>query len=435
MAHSAAANNNLDALELLLSLERPTQDLLLVSLPKIQTYSVEPEGYTRLAETNGTVLHTAVTAGHVESVELLLRHYPSPDISNLCGETPSCCAVYEGRADILDKILSHGGSIDARDSFLETLLFKATEAGDLGIMSTLLDRGANPAVLNDTGQTLFHAAASSRVWQTCVLLVNSGIVPSAVDTYRLHWTGFKPCLMLNGIVEGIAEAPCFMSPPQDLPGDRLLLKLIPSQQRILSLTSRLWVNGPTVLYLMAAAGYHELVQILIEAGAMTNQEGGIEGTPLMGACAAGRLDVVKHLVRAGAVTQYQVQGVQVSAFTKAKLYPRIKEWLLTGRFMEQRMILGGHAGTLDERHQATTALGEDDESATNFDGAAMPTKDLVLEPDLELYLESVNWFLPARRFVDRGDGGFDLASIAPADFSKYRPDNYPRKLAACPGLW
>lgn len=74
--------------------------------------------------------------------------------------------------------------------------------------------------------------------------------------------------------------------------------------------------------------------MLFDAGADVELEGGDHGTPLMGACAAGRLEVVKALVRKGASTSYRKDGKLFSALSTARLHPNVIRWLLVGRFME-----------------------------------------------------------------------------------------------------
>ena len=146
---------------------------------------------------------------------------------------------------------------------------------------------------------------------------------------------------------------------------------------------------------------------------MLNLDGGAEGTPLMGACKAGRLGVVKYLVRHGAILNYEKHGVPVSAFDKAASYPKIQRWLLVERFTEQRLILDGET----PGEQAADM----EEGDTWTDEIAEVTLDLVLEDDVEQYLESKNWFLPMRRFVDDGQGAFVRVPILQAEFARYRP--------------
>ena len=78
---------------------------------------------------------------------------------------------------------------------------------------------------------------------------------------------------------------------------------------------------------------HEgVINTLLEASAELEFEGGDHGTPLMGACAAGRLAAVKFLVPKGAKIYYERDGETVSALNKAKHFPEIVRWILVERF-------------------------------------------------------------------------------------------------------
>jgi hypothetical protein len=58
---------------------------------------------------------------------------------------------------------------------------------------------------------------------------------------------------------------------------------------------------------------------------MLNLESAPEGAPLIAACKFGRLNIVRHLVRNGAVLKYPRNGVIVSACVIAQAYP-IVQW-------------------------------------------------------------------------------------------------------------
>jgi len=78
-----------------------------------------------------------------------------------------------------------------------------------------------------------------------------------------------------------------------------------------------------------------MISLLHDTGAELETEGGDYGTPLMGACAAGRLQAVKLLARKGAKMLYcNEHGRSFSALRAAKYFPEIVQWLLVGRYTE-----------------------------------------------------------------------------------------------------
>ena len=76
------------------------------------------------------------------------------------------------------------------------------------------------------------------------------------------------------------------------------------------------------------------MDLLLDAGAQLEEEGGEHGTPLFGACAAGRLAVVTQLIAKGARAAYTKDGQIFSAINCANYFPEITRWLLVGRFIE-----------------------------------------------------------------------------------------------------
>ncbi|KAK3169858.1 hypothetical protein OEA41_009242 [Lepraria neglecta] len=102
------------------------------------------------------------------------------------------------------------------------------------------------------------------------------------------------------------------------------------------------LDGETPLYTACSTGFrlqHNLVSMLLGAGAQVELEGGDHGTPLMGACAAGRFAAVKILVSKGANISYKKDGETVSALDAAKQFPDVKRWLFVGRYIEGPRLL------------------------------------------------------------------------------------------------
>ena len=65
-----------------------------------------------------------------------------------------------------------------------------------------------------------------------------------------------------------------------------------------------------------------LTEILCSSDALHPIEGGDHGTPLMGACAAGRFATAKPLVSNNAKTCYTMDGEMVSALDAAKHFSK-----------------------------------------------------------------------------------------------------------------
>jgi ankyrin repeat protein len=286
----------------------------------------------------------------------------------------------------------------------------------MNVVRLLVNRGANLSAKDCQDQSLFQVASRNGKPALFFALMEAGLDPTLEDIYSWYTAGQRQVWMASNHMGCLVAKPDFLLRwCATLRETRAMFNLVPSYYRKLNLTCRCrWGEVCcTALYNASTAGVLDIVKLLHGAGAMLNLEGGLEGTPLMGACKAGRLDVVKYFVRNGALLNYEKHGVHVSAFDKAASYPKVQRWLLVERFIDQRMILDGgmtgeHVPSAEENNIWT-------------DEIADITLDLVLEDDVERYLESKNWFLPLRRFFDDGQGAFVRVSIMPEEFARYRP--------------
>jgi hypothetical protein len=286
----------------------------------------------------------------------------------------------------------------------------------MNVVRLLVNRGANLSAKDCQDQSLFQVASRNGKPALFFALTEAGLDPTQEDIYSWYTAGQRQVWMASNHMCRLVAKPDFLLRwCATLQDTRVTFNLVPSYYRKLNLTCRCrWGKVCcTALYNASTAGIFEIVKLLHGAGAMLNLEGGLEGTPLMGACKAGRLDVVKYFVRNGALLNYGKHGFHVSAFDKAASYPKVQRWLLVERFIDQRMILdGGMTG------EHVPGAEEDD---TWTDEIADITLDLVLGDDVERYLEGKNWFLPMRRFVDDGQGAFVRVPIIPEEFARYRP--------------
>jgi Ankyrin repeats (3 copies) len=92
------------------------------------------------------------------------------------------------------------------------------------------------------------------------------------------------------------------------------------------------------LYQAAVQGAIMVLDLLICRGPELEIEGGEEGTPLMAACAAGRLPAIKYLIRAGAKLFYTKDGNFLTAVHAARYFPSVVRWLLAEQHTEQFKI-------------------------------------------------------------------------------------------------
>jgi hypothetical protein len=118
---------------------------------------------------------------------------------------------------------------------------------------------------------------------------------------------------------------------------RLFLKRAPAKIICQELEATTWTGG-NVVGDAAKDGQQNIVELFVRAGAKLELDRGAYGTPLFTACAFGRFQTVKYLVRAGAKIVSKKGGRPFSAIVAARSFPDIVQWLLVERHMEQRKI-------------------------------------------------------------------------------------------------
>jgi ankyrin repeat protein len=435
LLQSAVVAGNTAGLELLLSKQvRPDLASWSNRTFMVKVHILDEDGHWKYEDRcNGTALHTAVFFRQHKSVDILLRHGFDPENFDEKGNTPLHVAAYCGSTRSVEMLHSRGCNLEVQSVALETALRTATRRGKVDVVNLLLDLGADFKATDGPNQDLLGSASEKGRFRVFLRLIRAGLVPSHGDICDIYSQGYRSVLLLDEVIKSLGGigSLCHVHDTvlvRDVGMSRAFLmrpflKRHPPYLLKLGLTARRG-GSPTPLYAMAISGAAQVVELLHRSGAMLNLEGGMEGTPLMAACKAGRLEVVKYLVCNGAVLSYIKYSAVVSALKKAASYPLIVRWLLVERFTDQRMITSSRLTNGQVAAEANGCDAEADEYDGDSDEFADVTLDLVFEEVLEQYLESRNWFSPRRRFVDNGEGAFYRVPIVLSEFGRYRPQGF-----------
>jgi ankyrin repeat protein len=406
MIASAIANNNPGPLDVLLDkIARPFPSCeLLLNNCKIKT----SEFLHLAAEKSGTAATSCA--------DMLVSRGLDVDCLDRDLQTPLQEASSRGHLDMVKLLLSHNAAVNVANSETGTALSVAAKEGHVSVIDQLLTSGADPNLCVMPGLAPVTCAAKEGQYAAFRVLLNAGGTAKPQDYYDLCDRGYRSVLMLDN------EYFCTMQGPnllhsilffKSLP----IFKSMPLARRIWSLATLMPEKQITSLYFAALDGGCQSVDLIVEYGAAINMEGGPEGTPLMAACIAGHLPIVKYLVQRGALLAYWNGTNQVSAFAKAQRHPKILRWLLFGRFTERLRLKENPTGG-EMYLDVTTEACHREADEINFQ---LTLKELVLRHDVEGYLERNFWFVSARRFVDSGHGSFDELDIPPSEFAKYKP--------------
>ncbi|KAI9554322.1 hypothetical protein GHT06_019594 [Daphnia sinensis] len=108
-----------------------------------------------------TPLHAAAKAGHIETVELLLKAGIFRDAKTKVDRTALQMAAEEGYTTIVQMLLEHGADINSKDMLRMTALHWAVERGHRDVVTVLLSYGADVLVLNKFDKTAMDIACDN----------------------------------------------------------------------------------------------------------------------------------------------------------------------------------------------------------------------------------------------------------------------------------
>ena len=338
-----------------------------IEIPVSQSGSSWPQHPTS-AETfskfiNATPLMIAASLGHIDIARSLIQHGASVDGMPNGLATPLHFAADEGEAQIAELFISFGANVNSRDALLLTPCMIAARAGCLATVQALIKGGADLTLKDGYGYTVLYYAACAAYYadspaystylevivflahrmKDLLFFAESKDGDSMIGTSRWAYPPYQSFLLNlapNPSVyvphrHNIISATVRTNNPIYL---KRLLRRLP-RPLIPTLLAHEGLELGTPLYSAATRPSENVIDMLIDAGADLELVGGDHGTPLMGACAMGRLKTVKALMSRGAMTSYTEDGKVVSALSMAKLHPKVTRWLLVGRFAEGPLLL------------------------------------------------------------------------------------------------
>lgn len=227
--------------------------------------------------------------------------------------------------------------------------------GDLDVVKVLAE--ADPETLKSVDQyccnDLLSSAGSAVVFQ---YLVSQGADPfnviqdrSTAVTFHMFPTSLLRGFIFNsGLASECAEEPLafevaaatyeYASDPGSTSFIKKLCRTVPTGV-FGNLVNRTQYGMGSPLCRAASINGTNMAEALIEMGAEIDFEGCRYGSALMAACFWGCLDVVRFLVRSGAVLCYvNGDGVPRSAVNLSVRYQSVRRWLLVDRHVEQRKL-------------------------------------------------------------------------------------------------
>lgn len=303
-------------------------------------------------------LHIATYKGHLPIVQLLLAHGASVNGEDANLATPLHFAVDNDWSATVPLLLDAGANPNVLDSNLTSPCTRAIERNNVAALRLLLKGGADIQLRTLPGQTALHIAATCGATDVLAFLVTTtterglGAVEcwgrSVLVEAIVRPSMFSMTYLLNIVPQaavyesGRASILSAAVESRSIIEVKMLLRRLPSDLLPRLLNDRDLIGTP--LHIAAVMSKVDTLKLLLDTGAQLEIEGSEYGTPLMAACATGRLAAVKVLVARGARTSYTKEGQFYGVLTAARHHPQVRRWLLVGRFLEgPRLLTYGEA--------------------------------------------------------------------------------------------
>ena len=304
-------------------------------------------------------LHLAALVGDCDSVKVLLAAGSRLDAANSRYDTALHIAAKNRDCAVTEILLDCGASIFTQNICLETPPMVAAAKGHLRNLQALSRQDIDFEARNFGDERILHLAAKSGSIESFAHILNImqdfdletecgqgfsilGLAFACSKNGMSFLLNLKLSSRLNASHQINILTAAILNHSMTNQHLKMLLKRLPFELLTPVLNNRAEYGGTPLYAACVAITPHReigIINLLLDAGASIDKDGGPYGSPLMAACTMGRIFAVKLLISRGAQTTF-IRGHQTTnVLHAARNFPDIIHWLLIGRFTEGPRLL------------------------------------------------------------------------------------------------
>ncbi|MGZ0783821.1 ankyrin repeat domain-containing protein [Pseudomonas saponiphila] len=117
-----------------------------------------------------TLLMLAAYYGHVDAVQVLLKHKADPEIRNDNGQSPIAGAAFKGDLAVVKALVEGGAQVEGASFDGRTALMMAAMFNRCEIVTYLISQGADPKARDSNGVSALEAAKTMGAMDTAAQL-------------------------------------------------------------------------------------------------------------------------------------------------------------------------------------------------------------------------------------------------------------------------
>nr|WP_309687438.1 ankyrin repeat domain-containing protein [Armatimonas sp.] len=307
-----------------------------------------------------TALWWAVHERRFEIAERLLAFGANPDQGDETGIGPLHLSIRRGDTALATLLLSHGARPEGEvEADKPTPLMWAVRRGDAALVETLLRAGARTTARDRWGHTAIFYVQSATAGSVLPLLLEAGAAPT--ERAGDHDTPLHRALRV-----GDARLWKALVPADDLPD------FLPLRGRA----------DDTLLHAAAEGGNPTLVARLIDDGTLINGRNAFGHTPLLVALTAENLRVTILLTQAGATIGFLEAIAMGDAARASELWPRPGTLLDAPISGLETPLMGAIARGRAELVERLLAVGASPNAGTRTLGTPLDVAVLTDQPEL-----------------------------------------------------